>query len=1121
MYRRTLTKAAVRLFCLVTAAVGILLFNAAPARAQLSTAQVRGVVRDNSGAVVPDALILLRNTATSVETRTITNEQGLYVILNILPGTYTIEASKAGFATSRREPFTLVVNQVSVFDFQLPVGGVQESVTVEAVGNQVQSATAELGAVLTQKQVIDLPSGRNIQNLMRLTPGVTAVSTGQSNVPTVNGQINRSSMFLLDGAGNHATYFSNLALNPIMETVEEFKVQSHNDSAEFGGVMGGVINAATKSGTNELHGQVWEIVRNDALNARNTFDAYVNPFKGQTFGGIAGGPVWIPKIYNGRNRTFFFFGYQYDQTHSPARSYIRVPTPANLAGDLSDWPKQIYNPLTTRPNPAQPGTFLRDPFPANQIPVSLMNPGMVYFAQTVLPNPEYTGVADRNAINRMPNNSRTQSLNIRGDHKFSDRDTITARYSGNYSSGTGAINIPSQVRDNNVRAHNLSGSWVHTFGPSAVLQTQFGRLIAWTENYDHYRSLPADFATKVGLSSNILTPYQSSMLLLPGLNIAGYFNSNENFHHQTNTNNYSGKAGFSKLAGSHTLKLGGEYTRVGYDNMVENTNTGFANAQTADPSRIGTTGGALASFLLGTPDSATRRDAIETIPRFAGVMGLYFQDSWKATSRLTVNLGLRYDRTFTPSAGTPDKNNDKIGDMDFQRGIYILQAMAPPCSEVGKFPCIPAPAGAPAGWLPKNVVLSPNGKILQDTTKNFQPRVGLAYRIGPRTAIRSAIGVFFDNYSGVTQIARNPIGTWPSLGFQSASNLNYPTPTQVLPSVTASNPLPSASLPLADPFKQTAYFFDPNWKNAYSTQWNFGVQHELKSGMLATVNYVGSESHRTDVGGRYGMAVIPGPGNFRDRMPYPYMQVPTSWDRSWGNANYNALQASLERRYAHGLAFTASYNYSKAIDPGSSGFFGVEGNSIQNPYNMRADRSVSSYDVTHNVVLSWVYDLPFGKDKSFRTGNRVVDYITGNWQINGIADLRSGIPVNLTVSGDIANTGNVNYMRPNVIGDWHLDNPSPAKWFNTAAFNAPTAFTFGNAGRNILRSDAVHRFDMSVFRKFPIRERAYAEFRAEAYNVFNSVTYNAPTADFASVNFGKVLSAMAARSMQLSARIYF
>jgi outer membrane receptor protein involved in Fe transport len=1089
--------------------------------AQISSATVNGAVRDATGAAVPNAAVLLRNTQTAVETRTASNGQGVYSIQNILPGTYTLEAGKEGFATSRLEPFSLVVNQTLAFDFQLAVGRVQESVTVEAAGAQVQSATAELGGVLTRQQVLDLPSGRSIQNLMRLNPGVNAIQTGQSSIPSVNGQINRSSMYMLDGTVNQSTFFSNLALNPMMETIEEFKVQSHNDSAEVGGVMGAVINTATKSGTNELHGQVWEIAQNDAFNARNTFFRSVAPFKGNTFGGVAGGPVWLPKLYKGRNRTFFFAGFQTQLTRSPSLSYFRVPTARNLDGDLSDWPKQIFNPLSTRPNPAQPGTYLRDPFPNNQIPANTINPGMLYFAKTVLPAPEDTGLADRNAINRTPNISNAYSLNVRIDHKFNDKDTITGRYTGAYNPATRAVNIPSMVRRDNARAHNAGATWIHTFGPSAVLQAQFGRVFQWSSSLDKHRSLPSDFTTKVGYSANVITPYVDGGTYLPGFNVNNFFSSSEQNILTRAGDSWHGRAGFSKLRGKHMLKAGAEYNRIGWYYVNAISSIGFADAQTADPSRLATTGSSLASFLLAVPDGATRRDIIETTPWWGGVIGFYAQDSWKATANLTINAGLRYDRTFIPTAGTEGANNNKVGDMDYNRGVYILQAVAPPCSVTKKSPCVPAPDGAPASYLPPRVEISPSGKVFSDTTKNFQPRLGLAYRMGPKTALRASSGVFFDNYSGVTQISRNFIGTWPSLGFQSVSNLNYPVSASPLPSISAFNPLPSAVFPLADPFIQTGYFADPNWENAYSIQWNIGVQHQVASNFLATVNYVGSESHRTTIGGRYNVALVPGPGNYKDRSPFPYMNIPTSWDRSWGNANYHALQTSLERRWSKGVAFTAAYTWSKAIDPGSSGFFGVEGNSIQNPYDMKPNRSISSYDLRHNLVLSWVYDLPFGANRALRSGNRSIDYIAGNWQVNGIADLRSGVPVNLTVSGDIANTGNVNYMRPNVTGEWRIDHSTPDRWFNTKAFAAPAPFTFGNAGRNILRADTVHRFDMSAFRKFPIRERIYAEFRAEAYNVFNTVTYNGPTAEFTNINFGKVLSAMGARSVQLSARVYF
>ena len=1089
--------------------------------AQVSAAAISGTARDNSDSAVPSAAIVAHNIETNIDTRTTTNEQGVYVILHLLPGSYTIEASKEGFSARRLGPITLVVNQRSVFDFNLSVGQVQESVTVEAIGAELQSATAELGSALSRQQVVDLPLGRNVQNMMRLTPGVNAISTGQSTIPSVNGQINRSSMYMLDGVNNQSTFFSNLALNPIVETIEEFKVQSHNDSAEVGGVMGGVINTVTKSGTNALHGNVYNIEQNDAFNARNAFLPSVAPFKGHTFGGTAGGPVLLPKLYNGRNRTFFFVGYQYSVSRSPALSYFRVPTPANLNGDFSDWPKQIYNPFSTRPDPFQAGAFVRDPFPGNQVPVSLFKPGMVYYARTVLPAPEVTGIADRNAINRALNVSQVHSLNTRIDHKFTDTDSVWFRYSGAYSPGEAASTIPAISRLNDGRAHNFAGNWVHTFGPSAVLQVSFGRVFQWTSSSDQFNNLPADFIQKVGYSANVNTRYLNGSVLLPAFNPANFWSGGEQVSLSRPGDSWHYKAAYTKLLGTHTLKFGGEYNRVLFYSELGTTTVGYADAQTADPRALATTGSSLASFFLDVPDNATRRDIVETMPWWGGTVGFYFQDSWKATSKLTLNLGLRYDRTFIPTAGTDEANTNMVGNMDYNRGKYVIQKIAPPCETAKKSPCVPAPAGAPAGWLPANVEVSPTGKIFEDTKLNFQPRLGAAYRASSRLVLRAAAGVFFDNYSGVTQLARNFIGTWPSLGFQSATLINYPSSGQTLPSVSGTNPLPSAVLPLADPFVQTAYFGDPNWKNAYCIQWNGGFQYEATPGFIWTMNYVGSGTHRTTVGGRYNVAVTPGPGNFKDRSPYPYMPVPTSWDRSWGNANYHALQTSFERRFAKGFALTASYTWSKAIDPGSSGFFGVEGNSIQNPYSMRPDRSVSSYDVPHNLVLSWVYDLPMGTGKLLHTRNRVADYILGNWQINGIADIRSGTPVNVTISGDLANTGNVNYLRPNLVGEWRVDNPTADRWFNTNAFAAPPPFTFGNVGRNVLRTDGVQRFDMSVFRNIPINERAFAQLRFEGYNVFNTVTYNAPTAEFTSVNFGRVLGAAPSRSLQIGARIYF
>jgi len=1093
------------------------LFTANHCYAQISSASINGTVTDTSGAVVPEAVVLLRNTDTGVETRTLTNAQGVYILLSILPGNYTLEASKPGFATGKLESFTLVVNQRSVFDFALSIGQTQTTVNVEGIASQLQTGSAELGGVITHQQALDLPASRSVQNLMALTPGVAPISTGQGAIPSVNGQINRSSMYMLDGVNNQATFYSALGVNPVMETVEEFKVQSHNDSAEVGGVMGGVINIVTKSGTNQLHGTVYDYEQNDAFNARNTFLTSVAPYKGHNFGGMAGGPLWIPKLYNGKNRTFFFASWQTSLIHTPAQSYFVVPTAANLQGNLSNWALPIYNPFSTTVNPAQAGTFVREPFPGNIIPASLLNPAMVYFAQTVLPQPIYTGVGNNNAINSFVNANQNHTLTSRIDQKFSDRDSLWVRYAGNFNPGVNAVSLPSQARNINGRNHNMAGNWVHTFGPSSVLQVGIARVIQWSGYNDLFQNLPSDFRSKLAYSSNVLSPYQDGNVYLPSFSVSGYWSGGEQTVYQNTGDSWHFRAGLSKLTGTHTLKVGGEWNLLNWNYRQGSTVVNFAPAQTADPLRLASTGSALASYLLGLPDSATRRNIGETMPWWGGVIGFYVQDSWKVTNRLTLNLGLRYDRTFIPSNGTDGDRNNMDGNINFLNGTYILQRTAPPCSQVGQAPCVPSPDGS----LPANVFVSPSGKVFHDTTKNFQPRLGLAYRLGAKTVIRAGAGVFFDNYSGVTQIARNFAGTWPSIGFQSATNENYPTATQLTPSVSYANPLPSATLPAPTPFTQSAYFADPNWKNAYSEQWNFGIERQLTSSLSMTVDYVGSETHRADLGGKYNVAVTPGPGNWQDRSPFPYIAIPSSFDRSWGNSNYHALEVALQRRWSNGLAFTLAYTWSKAIDPGSSGFFGADGQSIENPYDTKRDRGVPGSDIPHNLVMSWVYQLPMGKGKLLHTGNRVADYLIGNWQFNGVSNIRSGQPFNLTVSGDIANTGSSGYERPDVVGDWHVSNPTPQKWFNTTAFAAPAAFTFGNAGWNVLRADGVVRFDMSAFRSIPIRERVFAQLRVEAYNVFNSATYNAPTAELTNANFGKVLSAMASRSLIIGARINF
>ena len=358
---------------------------------------------------------------------------------------------------------------------------------------------------------------------------------------------------------------------------------------------------------------------------------------------------------------------------------------------------------------------------------------------------------------------------------------------------------------------------------------------------------------------------------------------------------------------------------------------------------------------------------------------MYFQDTWKVTQRLTVNAGLRDDNTFIPPLGNTARRSIYMGDIDLLNGTYILQANPGSCATVGSAPCIPTPDGS----LPAHVVLSPNQKILHNWLNNWQPRVGLAYRVTDKIAIRAGFGIVFDSFSGVMQMDQNLGETWPSIGRQLTSTLNTATVSQPLPTISGKDPFPGVQTPAASPFTAGAYFTDPNFKNAYSMQWNFGVQYQLQSETVAEVDYVGSGNRRLDVGGYYNVALTPGPGTPSLRSPFPYIPA-GNFDQSVGRSEYDALQIQLRHRYSHGVSFTASYTWSKAISIGCDGFFGVEGCSVEDPYHLGSNRSVSSINVPQDLSLNWLYELPIGAGKLLHTGNHVADYLIGGWQMNGM-----------------------------------------------------------------------------------------------------------------------------------------
>jgi hypothetical protein len=503
------------------------------------------------------------------------------------------------------------------------------------------------------------------------------------------------------------------------------------------------------------------------------------------------------------------------------------------------------------------------------------------------------------------------------------------------------------------------------------------------------------------------------------------------------------------------------------------------------------------------------------------VDGFYFQDQWKAMDRLTVNLGLRYDVTLIPIYGNDKENTNTTGDIDFNTGNYIIQKMPSACGNGVGAPCIPG------GTLPAHVVVTPQGNhaIFHNSTDNWQPRIGLAYRLRPATVLHASYGRFFENWAAITQTAQNTEGSWPQIGQLLAQNLNK----NIAPNVSALNPFgASNAMPAPTPFLSSGFvqwYMNPQQKNPYSDQWTLGVQHQVNTNTVLTANYVGAHSGRLDIGGFYNVALTPGPGDaatVTSRQPFPYIP-PTFYDRSVGRSSYNAFQFTLDKKSAGGLSYLVSYTWSKTMSLGCDGWYGVEGCSIQDPYHIEHDRSVAGFDLTHILSVSWLYPVPFGRGKRWTTSNRFLDYTVGNWQVNGIMFVSTGPPYNLGTSGDIANTG-CGCDRPNRLPGVSalVSNKGPDQWLNPAAFVNPAPFTFGSLGRDALRSDWPRNFDLSLFREFPVTESKRIQFRAEFFNAFNTPIFGAPDNTVGDQHFGQIFYTFnSPRIIQFALKFYY
>jgi Carboxypeptidase regulatory-like domain/TonB dependent receptor len=1178
------------------------------AQAQTAAGEINGTATDKSGGAVVGATVTLTNQATKIHDQAATNSNGYFVFINVKPGMYALELEAQGFKKTRVSPFDVGVDQTVTQSVQLEVGGVTQTVNVTSEAVMLERSTSELGTVIGEKAVHDLPlNGRNFTQLLTLTPGVTPVSTAQNKsvgccegnvgIPgsgfsdaSFHGQENRSKLYFFDGIINTNVRGPTYIVIPNIDLIQEFKVVGHDAKAEFGGATGGVVDMVSTSGTGSFHGSAFEYVRNDAFDARNTvtdFDPVTRapkrfPFRQNQFGATLSGPII-------RNKTFFSGGYDGWRYTKPTLDRSYVPTAAELSGDFSVQPyattaHQLYNPYSASRakfqcdaagNPLPPNltpgpTFGTQPAgtPCNKIPTGLISTEMqqLFLKYSAQPNYSVASDAGHNFIQTRPTPNNSNAFQVRIDHRLSQKDNLFFRYTEERVS---VFNPIGEVgfSEGGSTGRNYGGSWVHTFRPNLILDLRAGYAGRPAVDAGQQNQHPLGLAplTQLGFKdidkfAGILVRLTTSEWVAGGSNDFGVRGAapREN-------PNWSITPNIIWLKGSHNLKTG--FWFIDTKRIQENTfqRFTFGDAQTG-LANSNNTGLSLASALLGLPSSVGGELPVSgsgPVRYKYATWAAYVQDEWKIRPKLTINLGLRYDYLTQPE--TLDSRLWNALDLSRQQWIIGAVSMPPLCSVAQKAPCIPD--GAPL-FTPQTTPACNNASIPCDFTKdahfsnvvvagkrffsppavkdNWGPRVGVAWQVTPKTVLRGGYGLYWDTLAGRGQGAQNVLekAVWPdALALNGDFNGNNLTPSQMRTIDQIQGTLGS-SLPAPTPWTSGSFFVAPNYKDPYSQQWNVEVQREITPNLMFSAAYVGSKNGRLDYEGNANAATHASPNNtcapkdtacnnayiagVDSLRTMPWASSGIVYAQSIGYANYNALEAKVQRRFANGLNSLLSYTYGKSIDT-SSGFFNVEngpqgGSSVQNYFDLNSARGVSGYDITHFVSWATVYELPAGRGKKWLQSGPL-SWILGSWQANYIFQARSGQPYGLIVQGDPANlkgsggigsNGPSEYARPNIVADPFQAGPVPANpdarcqktisqggfaadtthtvqtWFNPCAFAAPTA-SFGNLGKNPFRGPAVFNMDFSLFKSVPLpKEGWFLQLRFEAFNVFNIQNLDPP-----------------------------
>lgn len=1101
--------------------------------------QITGRISTPDGASAPNVAVSVVDRATGIPHAMRSNDDGYYTVPSLPPGTYSISVSAQGYKPILQEGIQLHVEQSLRVDFTLQLGAVTETVTVTTALPLLTTETSSVGQVVGSRDVVELPLlGRDAYALGELVPGVRG-SIGMNNLPTdvistssisINGAAATTNDFLLDGAPNSAPSYNQPIIYPIADSVQEFRVQTNNYNAEFGRSAGGIYDVVTKGGTNDIHFSAYEFYRSNAMTSNNWFSKAAGikgpPLSFNQFGGVVGGPVVLPRLYNGHNKTFFLFGTEYVRFNQGNTYTATVPDPTKLTGDFSADSVAIYNPFSTTSTGS--GAYTRTAFAGNIIPQQYLNPIALKMA-TYFPKPQNSNAVNNYVVSDV-NAIHENEITARVDEVITDRTSMFARYSYN--------NSP-VIRPNPYGAGNQGSS---AFGPqvfnrtNAVIQANHafsGTLISTLRgsiarlvNSRGPGGLGFDIATlgfPSTLASQIGPPASFPVVTITGYGVSGSVPNVSSGHALGATgmidgymSTYSIQGNIDKTAGAHDIKVGTDL-RLMQANILQtndnSTNFAFTAAFTQGPNPVQAgAGDALASFLLGTPASGS----VSPSPMLAmqtKYSAIYVQDNWKVKNSLTLNLGLRYDYE-TPYT----ERHNRLTNFD---------------------PNAAVPLTGVQGLKGALTFLGVNGSSRYDSkayANHIAPRLGFAWHVLPKTVIHGGGGLFYGSLFGAAGEAPPSYGI---SGFTAATSM-VTTLDNVTPYNTLSNPYPNglvaatgSSLGAATLLGQAVTGAERNLKAVYTTQWNFGIQQQLAANWVIDVAYVGTHGFHEPVNltldqlpdstlaqgsalntlvanpfyGQIATGQLAQPTAAQGQLlrPYPQFTGVTSENPSWSQSEYNALQVSLQKKFSNGFSLQTSYTWSKVIDQGgvSASFNGetLGGGAIQDYNNLKAEKSTSLLDQTHRMVSSVMYQLPYLQEQ-----HGVVGRVLGGWEISALSTFASGSPLGITSANNTSGSLGGG-QRPN----WNGQNPSIGshtvkKWFNISDFSATPAYRFGSTPRtlNFLRSDWTRDIDVSLHKNVKITEKLHVQIRGDAFNMTNTPIFAPPNTSFGSAQFGVV-----------------